>query len=401
MVGRFFALWTLLVPALAPAAEGAWRVDEVVARALADERIEAVLQSRLASLRAGVAEATAHPAPGLGVSHEQVLGDEAAEYREISVVVQQELDLSDRRARLREALPHREAALRARREAWRLEVATAVRRAFFEVRYRQERSGALAGWIERLGRGVRVIEVRERHGDASAYDVRRVQREVETAKAARVRETSLLAEAWASLGVWVPLDTPAELIGDLRPPPPAPEADLSSLPNLARLEHEERALGVEQEAWGSPFLRGWTVGAGFRRADLGSATGHGFILSLDLPLTLWNTDAPKVERLRAERARAGGEIRLRRALAERAEAAAHRRVDEALAALGALSPPEHDAELTRLAETAYAAGEASLTELLDAYESQTELDLSRVDLQWEARRASIELDRRRGKGARP
>ena len=94
---------------------------------------------------------------------------------------------------------------------------------------------------------------------------------------------------------------------------------------------------------------------------------------------------------RAEHERVGGELRFARTLAEQAEQATRKRYQASLDALGELPPAERDAELSQLAESAYGAGEGTLLELLDAYESEADLRLARIDLQWEARRAAIEL----------
>lgn len=397
-IGRLLTVAALLaVPWRAGAQESAWTADEAVRRALANPEVQGILDGRIRSARAEVEARTVIPTPTLGASHEQVLGNEQAGYLESTIVVEQQFDVSSWRSRLRESVPHRERALRAESDEWRLDVATTVRGAFFEVRYREERMRTTDAWIGRLEEGAVAIRARQERGDAAPYDVRRVEREIEIARAQRAREEALLAEAWAALGSWSPWSSRPTLTGTLTPDAPA-SAPETTLPALARLQHLDLALSAEAEAWGSPFWRGWTVGAGYRFAQVAAESGHGFVLSLSVPLTFWNNDLPEVERLRAEQARVGSELRLGRTLAERAETAGRQRLEQALAALSQLAPAERDAELTRLAEAAYAAGEATLTELLDAYDSEAELALARVDLQWEARRAAIDLDRRRGIG---
>ena len=398
-IGRLLPCLVLLVlPAGAGAEEAGWNVDQAVRRALANPEIQGILEGLIRGARAEMKAATLVATPTLGASHEQVLGDDQIGILESTVVLQQRFDPSGWRGKLRRTLPHRESALRAERDEWRLDVATAVRTAFFEVRYRQERLRALDAWIGRLAEGVRATGARREQGDAALYDVRRIQRERDLARARRAREEALLEAAWAALGSWSPWTSRPTLAGELAPDAPAPRPD-GDPPRLARLQHLELALATEAEAWGSRFWRDWTVGGGYRFVRAGSATGHGFVASLSVPLTLWNNDLPEIERARAEQERIGGELRLGRNLAEQAEAAGRERLEQTLAALIRLPVPERDAALTRLAEAAYGAGEATLTELLDAHESETELALSRIDLRWEARRAAIELDRRRGIGA--
>jgi outer membrane protein, heavy metal efflux system len=401
IVARLFAALILVlavVPARVWARGPTWTVDEAVGHALANPEIEAVLAAEIDAARAEVDEATVRPTPSLGVEHEHVFGSARVGYVQTTAIVRQTFDVTPWRRRLRETVPHREAALRAQTEQWSLEVATAVRLAFFQVRYHEDRIAAIDGWIVRLEQSVAAIDKRRERGDASPYEVRRVQRELEIAGARRAQEQARLAEAWAALGAWTPWESQPSLTGELTPND-VPVGGIDTLPRLVQLEQRELALDAELDVWGAPFGRDWSFGAAYRFARQGGDDGHGFMLTLSIPLTLWNTDRPRVQRLRAEHARVEGELRFARTLAEQAEDAARKRLQAALEALGQLPATERDAELSQLAETAYGAGEGTLLELLDAYESEVELRLARIDLQWEARRAAIDLQRRLGIGA--
>lgn|GEM_PF-2952096 len=392
---------TLVLMAAAPGSALAaerWTADDAVGHALADPAIARSLEAGERAIRAEVEAATVVPTPTVGLSHEQVFGGDGVAYRETSLTVAQTFDLTGWRGRLRAAIPNREAVLRAELRAWRLDVARSVREAFYAVLYHERRAGALDAWVARLDRGVTATSARRARGDAATYELRRVQRELATARARRASEVARVAEAWASLARWVPWSERPSLLGELRPAAPGPRSDAGKLPRLARLEQLSLALDAEASAWGSPMLRGWTISGGYRLARAASQDGHGLVLALTAPLALWNNDAPELERLHAERARLAGELELQRRRAERSERGARERLEGALAALDGLTPTTEEAELTRLAETAYGAGEATLTELLDAYASATELELARADLAWEARRAAIALDRERGMG---
>lgn len=375
-----------------------WTAEVAVERALSDPAFDANLDARVRAARAEVARGTTVPTPTLALSHEQVFGGDAVAYAETSVMVAQTVDLTGWRGKLRDTLPDREGMARATVADWRLAVATAVRTAFFEVIYRDQRAAAMKRWTTLLASSTARVSARASRGDAATYDVRRVERELATARARQARESGHLSEAWAALEAWAPWTDRPTLDAVLAPTVSAPQAAQEDLPELVRLERLASALDGEVDAWGSPSLRGWTIAAGYRLANAGELSGHGLLLSLTLPLTLWNNDAPERDRLVAERARVSSELDLARAHAERAERAASERLERTLEALGTLPVPGDEATLTTLAEAAYSSGEASLTELLDAYQSETELTLSVLDLQWEARRAAIELDRRRGLG---
>jgi len=399
LVARLLAALILVLAVALPErahAEGpSWTEDEAVERALSNPEIEAVLTAEIEAARAEVDEATVRPTPSLGVDHEQVFGGSPVAYFQTTAMVRQEFDFTPWRRHLRETVPHRESALRAETDQWRLEVATAVRLAFYQVRYHEERIAAFDSWIARLEHGVEVIRKRGERGDASGYEVRRIERELDIATARRAQEQANLAEAWAALSAWTPWDAQPSLSGALTPSDTMKD-EVATLPRLEQLEQRELVLDAELDAWGAPFGRGWTIGAGYRFARQGGSDGHGFILSLSMPLTFWNTDRPRVERLRAERARVESELALTRTLAEQAEHGARERLQDTLEALGELPAAERDGEVSQLAETAFGAGEGTLLELLDAYESETELRLARIDLQWAARRAAIDLQRRLG-----
>jgi cobalt-zinc-cadmium efflux system outer membrane protein len=404
IVARLFAVLILVFTAVtaerASAQEPSWTVDEAVDRALSNPEIEAVLAASLEAARAEVDEATVRRTPQLGIDHEHVIGSARVGYIQTTAMIRQTFDFTPWRRELRESVPHRESALRAQNEQWRLEVATAVRLAFYEIRYHEEQIAAIDGWIARLERGVADSDKRRERGDASSYEVRRIERELEIAVARRAQAQSRLAEAWASLAAWTPWSAQPSLRGEL-PPGAATTGQLDTLPRITQLEQQQRALDAELDAWGVPFGRGWSLGVAYRFARVGTDNGQGFMATLSLPLSLWNTDKPRKQRLEAERERVEAELRFARTLAEQAAEASRQRLRNALDALAQLPSPERDAELSSLAESAYAGGEATLIELLDAFESEVDLKLSRIDLQWEARRAAIELQRRLGIGAPP
>jgi cobalt-zinc-cadmium efflux system outer membrane protein len=402
MIARLLAALIVVIagrPERALAAGPSWTEDQAIDQALANPAIEAVVEAEIEAARAEVDEATVRPTPSLGIDHEQVFGGPAVAYFQTTAMIRQEFDFTPWRRHLRETVPHRESALRAETDQWRLEVATAVRLAFYQVRYHEERIAAFDSWIAQLERGVLVIRKRGERGDVSGYEGRRIERELEIAVARRAQEQAYLAEAWASLSAWTPYEAQPSLTGALTPNDTMKD-EVATLPRVVQLEQRELVLAAELDAWGKPFGRGWQIGAGYRVAQQGGQFGQGFMVTLSVPLTFWNTDRPRVERLRAERASVESELNLTRTLAEQAEHGARKRLQDSLDALGELPTSERDGEVSQLAETAFAAGESTLIELLDAYESETDLRLARIDLQWAARRAAIDLQRRLGIGGR-
>ena len=398
-VYRIFVLVTgalASLPSVATAGGAPLTAEGAVRRALERPDVAALFEARRRHVVTEAAEATTWPTPTLSLGHEQLWFGRRAGEIEATLGVEQTFDPSGWRDRLDDALPHKVSALAAEARAWRLDVATSVRAAYFEVRYRQARAQAFEPWIAKLESAVAALRIRLERGDAASYELRRVRRDLHLAELQRAHERAQLAAAWTELRELVRWSERPTLADTLLPEAAATAPD-RDLPELERLEQVSAALGAESAAWGTPFLRGWTVGAAYRLGHADAGLGHGFALTLSVPLTLWNNDEPRLARLRAQRAFVEGELGMKRGRFERAQDAARRRL-EACLELVRRSATSADAELTRLAERAYGAGESPLSELLDVYESETQLQLAQIDLQWEARRASLALDRSRGLG---
>ena len=390
-IGLLCPLPALAAPVLA---------DEAVRDALDRPELQARVEAELEEARAELEAATVRSTPSFEVVDDRIFGDINVGFVEVSASVEQRFDLSGWRKKLRGSLPHRESAVREGANAWRVEVAALVRSAYFAVRYHELRLEVYDAWIERLEKGLENIEARAARGDAAAYHVRRIERELELARARRASEVAAMSEAWADLQQWTGWRDEPELTSALPPPTRTePGADETlTRPDLMQLRAHARSLDAEARAWGSPWLRGWTVGAGYRFGQVGSSTGHGVVVSLSIPLALWNVHAPQVRRLQAEQARVRSELAVRTAFANTEISGRAGRLRKVLAALAAMRDPSEDGELSHLAEVAYVGGEASLVELLDAFESEADLQLSRLDLQWDARRADIALDQSLGLG---
>jgi outer membrane protein TolC len=396
-VNRFSMILTVLVftilmwPAGLSAQQRTWTVSETVAHVLANPARAEQLRAEQASLAAGNAQETAHPLPRLGIDQELVFGNAQVGYTQLTVRGEQQFDLSSWRSALREAAPHRRAALEAYAAQRELEDTLRVKHAFYEVRYREERQAVFARQLIQLERAVQSITARAEVGDASTYEQRRIERERRLILAQRELESMHQMEAWSSLQALTLWSDDPKLVGELRPQ--AGSSKPRQIPGLVALERERHALQLEREAWGSPMLRDWTLSAGYRYADVGGSIGHGFIVSLSLPLALWSSDQPRQDRLMAEYAQVDNALKLEQQRLSAAQTRAKTRMDKAIAALEQHKKDDGDAQLVELSELAYSSGEFSLVELLDIYRSETEMELTRIDLEWEARRSALELER--------
>lgn len=397
MGGRTFCLlWFVMLswPSQGWAQDGVMKVEDAVEQALAQPDVKARLDAELLSEKAKMDATTMLPTPTLQLLYGNVPGDLNVGVLEIGATVEQRFDVSGWRDELRASLPHRQAALKAHTKSWRLETTLSVKRAFYEVRHQQERLRIIERWIRHLEVGLASMRAREKSGDTSTYQSKRIAYELESARMKHTMVSASLNKAWGGLQRWLPLTSRPTLAGPLRPTrPPNTGTAQATHPELERLTHLERALQTQAQAWGAPYLRDWSIAAGYRFVQVGPSTGHGVLVSLSVPLGLWNTDTPKLEALSAQQAKLRADRRLRQAFAQRELDASRARLDAALEALEGVSNTSGDPSLAGLAKAAFEAGELSLTELLDVYSSQAERDLERLALEREARDAAIELER--------
>ncbi len=371
-----------------------WTVDDAVRVALDESAMTRLQDATIRSHQTSTRSELVRPNPTLGLDYEQLVTGRTP--LEVALWVEQELDLSDWRRGHRESAKHVEAGLRANTAQARRDLAGATREAFFAVVYRQARQAALVGQVERLRRGVAALRAREASGDVPRYAVLRAQREVTLVQASIAAEQAQVAEAWASLQSLAPFEQRPTLVGDITVPVATTVTDddqqtLHALPLLQQLRHQQQAIDARRATLGSRWLRGWTVGAGYRLDYSGTETGHGFLLSLAVPLAISDDGSAHADALAAESQRLNAEHAQRLRQLERSASAARARVAHAQAAIAAL--PNVDSELSALAEAAYAAGEVPLSEVLETQASEVELALVRLDLQWQARRAELALAR--------
>lgn len=410
-IARYFALAAFLwsAPPAAgadTAASSALTEREAVRRALARAALTDTLGAYVAIEEGRARIAGSYPNPEISYLREQTFGSDGT--REDMLSVAQTMDLGRRRGLRAEAGESLARAARAEGEQARLEVAADARLRFWAVLHRQARVASLEAWLARIDEALGIVAKREASGDAATYDRRRLERERAIARARVQTEHAALEGARARLAatldaralpglagaVMLPEDDPAELS--------ALRAHAGSRPDLTALDLRVEAARREQAAasrWWAPDLRlelGWK-GVAF---EAGGRT-DGFLAGASLSLPLWDQSdglARAAEgEARAARGRrallAGelqGELEGKRAEAVRVRDAAAEFREQTVAA---------SSDLVRIAAAGYAGGELGVLELLDAYRGGAEDALTAIDMDHDARRARIELDRMTG--ARP
>lgn len=345
---------------------------------------------------ADVLAAGLFPNPTMSYSRDRV-GDSPEEIEQ-TWMLEQTFDVSGRRGLHREAASRRVAAVAAGNAARQLEMAADIRRSFHDVLFRQETIRATETWTQRFARVEGMVGKLARAGEASGYDRRRLARERLTAEARLAAERAELDRALARLMALTGAPEAPLLIGNLLPPSPAPIDTalprLDQRPDLQALSRRAEASDLEGRAAQRGVIPDVTVGIGPKYVDSGITQDNGVVLSLSVPLPVFDRQQAGQQRAAAEALVARAEYSLAKRRAEGELRGLHRQAEglRATAADYRSGAVMASSELLRIAETAYQGGESSLLELLDAYRGALEAEITALELEKRAREARIEYD---------
>lgn len=368
---------------------------EAVRRGLARPDLADLEAGRVESAKADALAAGLLPNPTLGYSRDRKPGAQDETWQ-----LSQTFDVSGRRGLRREAAEIRVEAAYAGNNLRRGELAAEICHRFHEALFKQEAVQATETWVHRFSRVERIVDKLARAGEASGYDRRRLARERQTAQARLSNERADLDRASERLSALLGNSGKAveSLTGVLRPTAPAPlDSALSRLerrPDLQALARRAEAADLE----GRAASRGWvpdiTLGVGPKRIDNGITRENGTVVSLSIPLPVFDRQQAGEKRAAAEALNARGELSFARARAEGDLRGLHRQMERLVAASADYRARAvgESTELLRIAEAAYQGGESTLLELLDAYRGALEAELTALDLEWKARQARIDYD---------
>lgn len=349
-------------------------------------------QARLGEAEADVLEAGIWSNPTLELTR-----DKTGASFEQTWQLAQPLDISGRRGLRTEAARYRARATESDNGVRRNERATELRRAFHELLRQQESTRAVAGWTERFAVIDGVVAKLARAGDVAGYDRRRLARERHSAEAKLAETRAEETRARARLAALIGRDLDAVIDGRLLPPIPLPlptmQAKLAARPEFAALAARAQAAQTDNQA-AQHNLPELTVGVGGKRVEDGPLRQNGNLIMLSFNLPLFDRQQAKDHRSAAQAQAAQAELGLARQKAEGDLVGLHRQTTQLIAAASryrseAVAP---SAELVRIAEAAYRAGESTVLELLDAYKGALEAELTAIDLEAKARAAGIDLD---------
>ncbi len=309
----------------------------------------------------------------------------------------QTFDLSGRRGLRAAAAERRLGAAEASNSTRRGELAAEIRRQFHDLLHTQQVVHATETWVRRFLLIESRIEKQASAGEASGYDLRRISRERQTTEARLAAEQAKLLRQRERLAALIgrPAD---ELSGSLLPPAlPALDAALTKLeqrPELQVLARRAEAADLESRAAARGWLPDVTLGVGTKKSDNGFTTDHGAIVSLSIPLPVFDRQQAGAQRAAAEAMTARAELGLAKHRAEGDLRGLHRQAERLTTAAADYRAQAVSTipELLRIAEAAYQGGESTLLELLDAYRGALDTEATALDLEWQARAARIDYD---------
>ena len=284
------------------------------------------------------------------------------------------------------------------------QVRAALRRAYTDLAGAQLRETEMTASRDRLRGLAEVLGRREAAGDAAGYDRLRAEREVIEIEADLTAARADRARAQAGLaGFFAPTTDPATLAaavpqaGVPRQPLPTVEELVAhaerQLPELAALKHDQASASFASSAAGRRPIPEPEIVAGTKSSNVaGGDVGTVFSVHVTIPLF----DHAKPEQTLAQARRTQAEARiavfqavlhadvaaLRTIVLERRQAADSYRASTATSA----------AQLERIAQVSYDAGERSILELVDAYRNSGSTRLRQVALDAAVRHAEIELE---------
>ncbi len=369
-----------------------------------DPRIE-VLEARLESARADVTAAMVRPNPSIAYDREQTFSSEESfpeNYLRLAVPV----DLSGRRGRRIEAAETAVQATRAETAAERFLLTIDALALYYDAAYRRLRLETLHAGRVALANLVQIVKKRAKAGDASGYDVQRLELELAAYDDLMATAETDLAVARRRLGM---------LVGD--PDALYDAADPLNLPTLPtsldaiasgaiadrddykavklRGEQAEDELAAARRGW----VPGLVVTGGLKTSDLGTETAVGYVFGVAVSISLFDRGQADQARAAASKRRAAAEARVLERRIPAIVRSAYDQLSRRIAQARQFSDTQLAKidDLLRAAEVAYREGERPVFELLDAYRTGRDVRLRYLELRREAKNTEIELWRALGR----
>ena len=340
---------------------------------------------------AAVVAAGVLPNPEASVQHQRALVGPAE--RETILGLSVPLGIGGRRFLLQDAAAARRDEAQATARATLFETALAFREAYAAAVLDEARASALAEQQSALETLAVTLGQLAQRGESAGYALKRqemqasVHRRLLASMKARAAASRAVLAAWLGEEATLPPRALLDLAGGTR----GKEAPVATHPRVEGFEAAARASGIEARAAHRTWIPDITLFAGYRTITGGTEQpAHGFSASLTIPLTMFDHGQGEAARAEASRACALASAEaLRRENAARLKAST-RSLEVLEASVADLDRAASEAaSLSAGAVKLYAAGEATLTDVLDAFRAAEEARLARIDLAEEIVRARL------------
>ena len=327
-------------------------------------------------------------------------------------LVQQTLPVTGRLGLLRRAGQAAVNATQAESSHALLQLRSNLRLAFYDLLLAQEREVVLRRGVVELEEVVRILRLREQEGEGSAFDRLRAERELadigaesSTTEVLRAQAQSRLASFFAPGTEPNSLTAKAEFSsrGPLPPLVQLVARALAARSDYKAGEWQMERLRFERNAAQRKRIPEPVLTAGSKTVRALGIVSRGYVVTLTVPIPLFNRGQTEAARARADYRRVQAERDALRQHIETKVTAAHaaarirrRTADTYVRELG-----EKGIELARIAQIAYQEGEQGILELLDAQRVSLLSQLRALELSASAKQAEIELDRAAGEEVLP
>jgi cobalt-zinc-cadmium efflux system outer membrane protein len=277
-----------------------------------------------------------------------------------------------------------------------------LRLAFADLVAAQDRERELTAIRDRLQQFAVVLARREAAGDAAGFDRLRAEREVLELDIDRATTAADRVRAQATLRGFLTSAPASSMIVAVAPGPargPLPSIDdlmaraEQARGEMAALRHEIDAASFSERAADKRVIPEPEVIAGTKSSNAGSGD-IGSVVTVHVAIPLFDRGRPERAAARARRSQAEAQLEALRVALRSQIAAWHDLVVErrSTAERYRTTAVQASADLERIAQVSYDAGERGILELLDAYRSAATARIRQSVLDLAVRQAELELE---------
>ncbi|MEO5924802.1 MAG: TolC family protein [Bryobacteraceae bacterium] len=356
-------------------------------------------QSATAAAVEAIRGRTLWPNPVAAYSRETVGFTEFAQ-------LEQQLPISRRLGFERQAMEPARVSTEAQGLARIWDARASLRMAFYRALTAQQQADVIRAGLTQIGSIIDLLRVREQQGEGSRYDRVRIEREAADLRADLALALARARSERAILASHLPPQTDLlALSGTLAPrgvPGVKDDVVRRALESRAEIRVESSRLtqlAFQQQAADRLRIPEPLISVGMKRTQvLGNRNDTGAVISVSIPLPVFNKGQTEVARLIAEQS----QVQARRdLLAQQITASVAGALDVYVARLEALNAFDRETrdvgrELLETARVGYEEGELGILQVLDAYRIERQTALRRLEFQAAVKEIEIELSRNAG-----